>query len=109
MSEKNKITEIGFTGTVQPAACPCHSDHFATVVWLIHPDHGEAVYCSDAIWKTEAEANAELEGFVKYTAAKVLKSMGLSMENAAKITVAHNENAVKAERNLRASLNPNLH
>lgn len=104
-------TEIGFTGEVHQAICECHDGQFFIVVFCIHPTKGRSVLPvgTSQHFKTEEEANKNLESEVMKVAKVVLKQSGLSVDQAAKVTVAHGDDAIANERRLIREGNPNLH
>lgn len=104
---KNK-SEIGFAGLVEPANCECHKGQFMAVAFLIHPTQGR-IHLANNAFPTEAAANAELDNFVKAVAYATLREMGIEPLKAAKVTVTHNDEAMKSEQRYMNAHNENLH
>lgn len=103
--------EFGFTGEVHQAQCPCHSGKFLIVVWAIHPEHGRSPFPvgTSQHFDTQEQANKGMEAETMVVAKAFLKSIGLSTDDAAKVTVAHGEDAIKNEQRMIRESNPNLH
>ncbi len=92
-------TEIGFTGEVHPAACPCHQGQFLVVVFQIHPALGR-IPVGQQMFKNEDLANDGLEKTVLAVATSLIESVGLKVDEAARVTVAHGDQALAMEERL---------
>lgn len=92
-------TEIGFTGEVHPAMCPCHEGQFLVVVFQIHPEYGR-IPVGQQMFKDEAKANDGLEGAVMAVAKQLIESVGLKVDEAARVVVAHGDEALAMEERM---------
>ena len=100
--------EIGFTGEIHQAECPCHKGQFLMAVFCIRENLPRA-FCGNKMFETKQLAEQNLEATVNECADAILSQMGLSQDTANERIVSHGEAAFAAESKLRNETNPNLH
>lgn len=102
------MVQIGFGGDIIKATCKCHEGQFVVRVYAAIPG-SEPETLDTFEFKTEKEAEDKLDGLVKDTAHKFLRTVGLDPNLASNVTVSHGDEAVRNELRLRNNSNPNLH
>lgn len=103
---KKKTNEIGFFGVVEPSNCECHPGMFIAAAFLLHPIQGR-IYLGNKAFATEAQANAELDQFVKAVAFDTLREMGLEPDKAKSITIARDDEADQHLKRMSRGIDPN--
>lgn len=103
-----KKAQIAFTGEVHKAQCQCHKGQWLVVIFMIHPYQGR-IYLHNVAFKTEAEAEAELQSCVELAAMEVMTTAGLKKDLVKKVEVSHGDDAIKSESKFMNEHNPILH
>ena len=98
---------ISFTGDVINARCECHQGQLVGRCFVI--EAGKEKLLAHTYFKTDADAELHLDGFVFSVAEQYLKKIGLSVESAKTVTIERDEKAVAATEKSKNQSNPHLH
>ena len=97
MKKKNDGIDLAFAGAVFKGTCKCHKNQFGCIAVIIDPD-GVEHKLGEVFFKTEIEAEKNLDKFVQYIAKEFMAEMGLDPDHASKTKHVTGKAAVKAIR-----------
>ena len=93
---------IGFSGEVRDAVCPCHKGQFVVLVRAVLADHeADGSVIAHEFFPTKDEAETNLEPVTKRVADEVLAAAGITDEDIGLVQVATGDGAEELASTIR--------